>query len=70
MGGELGLDGAQQPDLGGDLGGEVGERDRGVTGVELDGGFGCGDPLGGPVGALVVVRCLHDHRRDPLDTRL
>jgi hypothetical protein len=31
VGGELGLDGAQQLDLGGDLGGQVGERDGWVT---------------------------------------
>ena len=35
VGGELGLDGAQQPDLGGDLGGQAGEGNRGVAGVEL-----------------------------------
>ena len=61
--GELGLDGAQQADLGGDLGGQVGERDGGVAGVELERRLGGGDPLGGPLDALVAVRGLGDERR-------
>ena len=36
VGGELGLDGTQQADLGGDLGGQVGEGDGWVAGVELE----------------------------------
>ena len=64
--GEFGLDGAQQSDLGGDLGGEVGERDRRVAGVELERGVRGGDPFVGPVGAVVVVRCLGDQRGEPL----
>lgn len=51
VGGELGLDGSQQPDLGGDLGGEVGERDRRMVGVELDRCLGGGQPCGGPLRA-------------------
>ncbi len=66
--GELGLGGAQQPDLGGDLGGQVRERDRGVAGVEVDRRLRGGNPLAGPLGALVVVRRLGDHRAHPLRT--
>jgi hypothetical protein len=38
VGGEFGLDGAQQPDLGGDLGGQFLIRDGRVAVVELDAG--------------------------------
>ncbi|MGH9002582.1 MAG: hypothetical protein ACRDYV_05580, partial [Acidimicrobiia bacterium] len=67
---EFGLGGAQQPDLGGDLRGQVRERDRGVAGVELDRRLRGGDPLGGPFRALVVVRRLGDQRAEPLETQL
>jgi len=60
---ELGVDGTQQPDLGGDLGGQIGERDRRVIAVELDRGLGSGQPLPGPCPALVVVRLLRKSRR-------
>ena len=46
---ELGLHGAQQPDLGGDLSGQIGERRCGVAGVEGQRGVGGVDPLLGPV---------------------
>lgn len=45
VGGELGLGGPQQADLGGDLGGQVDEGHRPVAGVELDGGAGGVEPL-------------------------
>jgi hypothetical protein len=48
---ELGLGGPQQPDLAGDLGGQLGEGHRGVVAVQLEGGVGGGQPLGGPLGA-------------------
>jgi hypothetical protein len=51
MDGDLGVDGAQEADLGGDLGGQVLERDRGVTVVQLDGRLGRGDPRRGPLAA-------------------
>jgi hypothetical protein len=51
VGGQLGLGGAQQPVLAGDLGGQLGEGDRGVVAVQLEGGVGGGQPLGGPLGA-------------------
>src|SRR5215471_76397 len=55
VGGQLGLDGAQQPDLGGGLGGQFGERHRRVVLVKL-GGCGCGvAPLPGAVVPLLVV---------------
>ena len=56
MGGQLGLDGAQQPDLGGDLGGQFGIRHRRVAAIELDGGARGGAPLGRPLGARLVRR--------------
>jgi hypothetical protein len=40
MDGELGADGAQQPDLGGDLGGQASEVGGGVAAVELQRGAG------------------------------
>ena len=62
VGGELGLDGAQQADLGGDLGGQVGERDRRVAGVELERRLGGGRStrrpgrrLGGSLEALAIT---------------
>ena len=69
VGGELALDGAQETDLGRDLRSEISERDRRVAAVELERRVGRGDPLGGPLGALMVVRRLHDHRGDPLRRR-
>ena len=62
VGGQPGADGAQQPDLGGDLGGEAGEVDGGVAAVELQGGAGGLEPLAGASGAQVVIRGLGDHR--------
>ena len=56
MGGQLGLDGAQQPDLGGDLGGQFGIQHRRVAAIELDGGARGGAPLGRPLGARLVRR--------------
>ena len=53
--GEFGLHGTQQPDFGGDLRSQIGERDRWMTVVELDGCFGCCDPFDRPVMALMVV---------------
>jgi hypothetical protein len=49
MVGELGLNGAQQTDLGGDFGGQVGERGGGVVTVEIDRRLGSVEPLEGPV---------------------
>ena len=68
--GLFGLHGPQQPHLGGDLGGQVGERDGGVTGVELERRLRGSDPLAGPRRPLVVVRRLGDHCREPLGARL
>ena len=48
VGGQFGLGRPEQPDLGADLGGQVGERDRRVIGVELDRGSRGGPPLPGP----------------------
>jgi hypothetical protein len=56
VGGQLGLGGAQQADLGLDFGGQVLEGDCGVVAVELEGGAGGGQPLGGPLGALLTGR--------------
>jgi hypothetical protein len=47
VGGEFCLDGAQQPDLGGDLGGQAGEVDGGVAGVEVKRCPGGIEPLAG-----------------------
>jgi hypothetical protein len=54
MVGQLRLGGAQQADLGVDLGGQSFEGDRGMVGVQLQGGLGGGQPLGGAGGALVA----------------
>ena len=70
MGGELGLNGTQQPDLGGDLGGQVGEGDGWVAVVEGERCLCCGDPLGGPLGTVVTVGGLGDERAESLDTQL
>jgi len=51
VGGKLGLGRAQQPDLGGDLGGQASEVDSGVAVVQLQGGLRGVEPLAGPVGA-------------------
>jgi hypothetical protein len=65
VGGQFGLDGAQQPDLGGDLGGQFGERHRRVVPVKL-GGCGCGiAPLPGAVVPLLVVRDRGDQLGKP-----
>jgi hypothetical protein len=53
--GQFGLGGAQQPDLGHDLGGEILEGDGGVIGVELDRGAGRGQPLLGAGDTLLAV---------------
>jgi hypothetical protein len=55
---QLGLDRAQQPDLGDDLGGQLGERHGRMITVELDGGCGGGGspPLTSPLGSLLLVR--------------
>jgi hypothetical protein len=57
VGGQLGLGGAQQPDLAVDLGGQILEGDGGVVAVQLEGGVGGGQPLLGPLGALLTGRC-------------
>ena len=49
MGGELGFDGPEKPDLGGHLGRQVGEGDTGVLAIELECCVGCGQPLFGAV---------------------
>jgi hypothetical protein len=63
--GQLGLGGAQQPHLGGDLGGQISEGDRGVIAVQLQGGVGGGTPLLGPGGSLMPGRCLGDQLLQP-----
>jgi hypothetical protein len=45
VGGQLGLGGAQQADLAGDLGGQILPGDGGVVAVQLQGGVGGGQPL-------------------------
>jgi len=65
VGGQLGLGGAQQPDLGGDLGGQFLPGDGGVVAVQLERGVGGGQPLGGPVGALLTGRCGGQHPLQP-----
>jgi hypothetical protein len=65
VGGEFGLGGAQQPDLGGDLSGQAGEAGGGVAVVEVQRGPGGIEPLACPPGALMVVRGVGDHRCQP-----
>jgi hypothetical protein len=65
--GELGVRCAREPDLGYDLGGEVGERDGGMAGVLGDRRLGSVDTLAGPFGTLVVVGRLHDHGREAFE---
>jgi hypothetical protein len=65
VGGQLGLGGAQQPDLGGDLGGQVLEGDGGVVAVQLDRGLGDLEPLGGAGRAEVVVGGFGDQPGQP-----
>ena len=43
------------PDLGGDLRGEVSERDARMATIEFDGGLGRGQPHTGARGALVIA---------------
>ena len=62
MDGELGADGAQQPNLSGNLGGQADEVDGGVAAVELQRGAGGTQPLAGAGGAQVAIRGLGDHR--------
>jgi hypothetical protein len=62
---QLGLGGPQQPDLGGDLGSQLGEGDGGVVAVQLQGGLGSRAPLGGPAGALLAVGGLGDQAGKP-----
>ena len=69
MVGQLGLDGAQQPDLGGDLGGQIDERGRGVAAVEVQRGSGGVDPLLRPVAAVVAVRGLADQCGESLGSQ-
>jgi hypothetical protein len=57
VGGQLGLGGAQQVDLGVDLGSQLLPGDGGVVAVQLQRGVGGGQPLGGPLGALLTGRC-------------
>nr|WP_308259611.1 hypothetical protein [Pseudonocardia sp. H11422] len=63
--GQLGGDRAQQPDLGGDLGGQIGERHRRIGPVELDRRRGRRPPGLGPLGALLPMRSLLDHAPKP-----
>ena len=65
MGGQLGLGGAQQPDLAGDLGGQILEGDGGVIAVQLQGGVGGGQPLLSSLGALLTGRCAGQHSLQP-----
>jgi hypothetical protein len=69
MCGEFGLDGTQEPGFGGDLGGQIRERDRGMTGVELDRRLSRVDPLPGTFGALMTLRGSLEHRRQPLEAQ-
>jgi hypothetical protein len=58
---EFGLGSPQQPDLAGHLGGQLGEGNRGVVAVQLECGVGGGQPVGGPLGALLTGRCGGQH---------
>jgi hypothetical protein len=58
---QLGLGSPQQPDLAGHLGGQLGEGNRGVVTVQLQCGAGGGQPVGGPLGALLTGRCAGQH---------
>jgi hypothetical protein len=58
---QLGLGGGKQPELGGDLGGQILQGDSGVVGVQLECGAGGAKPLGGPGRALLAVGGLGDH---------
>jgi hypothetical protein len=60
--GQFGAHRLQQPHLGGDLGGQVGEGDGRVIGVELERGRCGGAPGIGAGGALLAVRGLADQR--------
>ena len=62
---QLDLDGAQQPDLGGDLGGQILEGDGRMLAVQLQRGLGGGQPLGGAGGALLAVGGLGDQAGQP-----
>jgi len=64
VGGELGLDGAQQPDLGGHFGGQLRKGHRRVAAIEFDGGGRGGAPLTGPLLALLLVRGGGDQGRE------
>jgi putative transposase len=66
---DLGLDGPQQPHLGGDLGGQVIKRDSRVGTVELERRLSRGDPLLGALCAQMTARGLGDDRREPLRAR-
>ena len=65
VGGEFGGDGAQQPDLGGDLGGQAGEIGGGVPVVEFQRCPGGIEPLAGAFGVLVVAGGLGDQSSQP-----
>ena len=55
----------QQAHLGDDLGGELGEGDRRVAGIQGEGSLGRGHPLAGPLVAQVVMRCPGDQHGQP-----
>jgi hypothetical protein len=65
VGGQLGLGGAQQPDLAGDLGGQILPGDGGVIAVQLECGTGGGQPLLSSLGALLTGRCGPQHPLQP-----
>lgn len=63
--GDLGLGGAQQPDLADDLVGQIRERHRRVGGVELDRRGGRRPPRRRALGAVMAVGGLVDQRAQP-----
>lgn len=63
--GDLGLGGAQQPDLADDLVGQIRERHRRVGGVELDRRCGRRPPRRRALGAVMAVGGLVDQRAQP-----
>lgn len=60
MGNQFGLDGFEQADLGGHLGGQVGKSHGRVLAVEVDRGLGRRYPLPGSLGALMLLGHLGD----------